>query len=481
MGLAAALFCAPGPQVVQAQSYGSSSGYTPSDVRTYGSSGSSSSSSSRTTTSNTTSNQILNRGQNTANNQGGQNNRQGAGGGNRQGQQGAGNANTTNRTAAVKKGGYEKVVGNSSKKAKGRSLGEFKLTADTKAAVVYMDPADSTVAEGKEFTTSFELNNPASRGFDEIRVVIEYDRDFVKPLGVRDLGIRPMLAQKSRVQVFPKDGRIVYEAELKGEYAPINTSLFQLRWQALRKTERADFHVVGKGPNASGLFKGERDILGDEEIAGDGFIDGSVQIVSPEFLEQALKNKARTRPGDAIEEVAFSPDHEATEGGVVLALALPRRDITVGDVFPVDIVLDNSADSLLDNVMIVLRYDQDVLEAVDSDRDNWITRGINILDGPYHKAFPFDYHIANQVYPARGELIYRVGVSDPEKLRGRSGTLATVFFRAKEPTGRTEIEFRLPEMDGDTGTRIASGMTSVLGPKDDPARGAVGISFKIKD
>ena len=151
----------------------------------------------------------------------------------------------------------------------------------------------------------------------------------------------------------------------------------------------------------------------------------------------------------------------------------------MGDAFRVEAILDNRADSLMDGVDIYIRYDPDILEVVDADRDNWITRGVNILDGPYHQQFPFDYHIENQAFPGKGEIVYRAGIGNAEKLRGRMGVLAAIVFRAKAPAASASVTFRLPESRTDRGTRITYLNQNVLGSPDRPASGLRQTALRI--
>lgn len=380
-------------------------------------------------------------------------------------------------------GGQGKIigVGKTSSKGGGRTqLGDFQLRVDNTIAVVYLDPLDSTVARDQEFVTGFHLNNPAGKQFDEVRLAIRYERDYVEPLSVRDAALKDYLGAPSRVSVHPREGVLIYSARLNAPFSTVSDSLFEIRWKALRLTPRAQFQFVITENKPSGLWLDAKDVLGDEEQPMDGLINGSVQIVTPEFFE-AMTRRARSGVAAAAQ---FDEEDQldtlpAGKGGVQLGLRGPRGPFRVGQTFQVDLVFDNSADSLVDGLDIYLRFDPEVLEVLDTDQDNWITRGVNILDGPYHQDFSFDYHIANQVYPSRGEIVYRVGIGDAQKLRHRVGTMATITFRAKAPIPQTAITFRLPDSPREVGTRVTYLNESVLGRRQSAASGLREFSLRV--
>ena len=74
---------------------------------------------------------------------------------------------------------------------------------DNTIAVIYVDPPDSTIGEGLEFTAAYHLNNPSGKKFDRIRLAIQYDRDYIAPLGVRDLALKAHLDTPSKAEVRP--------------------------------------------------------------------------------------------------------------------------------------------------------------------------------------------------------------------------------------------------------------------------------------
>ncbi len=388
---------------------------------------------------------------------------------------------TTRKTQPTKKVGQGKVIGGSkSKGRKSSGLSQFQMKADAGAAILYIDPPDQTVPIGKDFDTGFALSNPRAHAFNQIRVALRYDRDAVEPVSVADAGIRRFLAAPSNVEVRPRDGILIYTAQLAYPCGPVADTLFSIRWRTKRLTRSAEFRFVQVDEKPNGLWMNESDVLGAEDENGDGFIHGSAQIVTPDFYQLLLTNRSRVRPGEALEEEESELDQaRAGLGGVKLALAGPAKPVHVGQQFQVDIVFDNSADSFVDGVEVRLQFDPNLLEVIDSDLDNWITRDVNILDGPYHDDFPFDFHAENKALNARGEIVYRVGIGDAEKLRQRVGTMASILFRAKAPSSQATVRFLVPSTPREPGTRITYLGKSALGRPEKGQRGLRDLTLKV--
>ena len=365
------------------------------------------------------------------------------------------------------------------KRSSKSSLGQFKLRADPSISVFYIDPPDITVPQGEEFVTFFRLNNPQYRKFDRIYVALRYDRDVVKPLAVSDAALKGTLARPSQAKVQPRKGTLTYAAELSVPFSTINDVIFTIRWKALQLSSRAMFEFISTQEQNTGMWLGKEDILGTPEETGDGLINGSIHVISQDTYKLMLANRSHLASShQEIEEISFDEVPGGT-GGIRLQLVGPKKPIRVGASFDVDLVFDNRADSLIDGVSVYIDFDPEVLRPIDIDQDNWITRGMNILDGPYRNRFPFDFHTANQVYPNRGEIVYRVGIGDAERLRHRVGTMATLRFRAIAPAPSTSIRFKLPEGRAGSGTRLTYLGEPVLGNPEKGVSGVQNIALKV--
>jgi hypothetical protein len=114
--------------------------------------------------------------------------------------------------------------------------------------------------------------------------------------------------------------------------------------------------------------------------------------------------------------------------------------------FSVDVVLNNPSNEGLVGIGIWIKYDKNFLDVLDADAGNWITEGVNILDGPYHT--PFDLPGDPGLFPngndasIDGEIRWdaRRSFFDLTDIYP-SGTFATIVFQAKSLLGSTQLDF----------------------------------------
>jgi hypothetical protein len=137
---------------------------------------------------------------------------------------------------------------------------------------------------------------------------------------------------------------------------------------------------------------------------------------------------------------------EAAEGAVQLSLQPSTQDVGVGSQFTLNMNLANSSPEQLASLNVWLSFDPDYLEVVDSDAGNWITSGTNVLDGPYHTAFDWDFHDHNTANNTTGRIGYGEG-SFATDVTG-SGTFAQIKFLAKAPVLNTQIDYLLTGTGG---------------------------------
>ncbi len=202
-----------------------------------------------------------------------------------------------------------------------------------------------------------------------------------------------------------------------------------------------------------------------------------VQVVRGKEIDEVLKNDPQ-QPGTFLRMLDEDDREKVLEYPVLNFGAqiriLPARDggfadsdvalyetalrvvpdqtrVQVGQEFDVTLHLDNPDRVPFDAVALYLRYDTRALEIVDVDDNNWITEGVNISDGEYHEAFPFEYCKANEVDPERGEIVYRMeSFGEPVSA---AGPFARIRFVAKRPVESTYLlyGFNLPGQFPTTG------------------------------
>lgn len=348
-------------------------------------------------------------------------------------------------------------------------LERFQLKADLDAAVLYFQPMDVVAKVGEEFTTALRLSNPKNRGFTRMFLALEYNPEVLLPLEVNDLALQAHMQTPARAYVYESRGLLTYEAQFTHELALHGQNLLTVKWRALAPARYSAIRFSSFDARDTTLARGAEDILGEPGILGDGTIGATVRVVHP-----SPEDESEILTGTTIAEF-MGP---VTIGGVKLALRSRTKKVRVGEEFLVDIDFENAKHTMVDNIHVIVRFDPRVLEVVDYDEENWIARGINIYDGPYHEKFPFDRHIKNIASNARGEIEYHMGISESQLLAD-SGTLATIVFRAIRPAANTAISFFTPPRLHAPGTRITCMGTNVLGDLTDERDGVENLAVTV--
>lgn len=328
------------------------------------------------------------------------------------------------------------------------------------------DRGDLAIVEGTSFTTDVMLGNPARRQWDQLRIVLDYNPSFLDPVSVNDSELSNRLAGSPRATVDRRLGQIVYEARLAQPLDVFERPLLFVKWNAIKPVL---FTPIAFGRTRAGehfeLFRDGAPLLGDPDVPGDGSVPINVSII----------------PSDPAEALMMQEDPQlylgSTDrvGGVQLVIRNPETPPRVGETFQLPLVLDNRAYSRLDGLSLIIEYDPATIEILDDDWDNWITLGTNIHDGTYREDFPWDYHMANAVYSARGLIEYRVGTSTTDEFVGVHGVFADITARAKTPTAGTAVRFLFSRQAGQRTTQVVYLGQNVLGEtnvRNDGVRGA---------
>ncbi len=200
---------------------------------------------------------------------------------------------------------------------------------------------------------------------------------------------------------------------------------------------------------------GEHPALGSAALEVSGLVGGSYQI-SKGDSEDAESDDSLTDNTDP-NSYTWALGEPNKGKAISLNLHAPSAPLKVGDKFFVDVHLENPMGVRFDGLNIVIDFDTNALRVEDCDHGNWIEIGANILDGPYHKEFPFDVHYRNEAFNELGQIHYMVATS---KLGYRypTGKLASILFTAVAPTPKAEIKFHIAADPIDNGV-----MATVLG------------------
>ena len=127
------------------------------------------------------------------------------------------------------------------------------------------------------------------------------------------------------------------------------------------------------------------------------------------------------------------------QANVSLSLQPSSQNVTQGSQFTVDMNLSSPIPDQLSCLNVWLSFDPAYLQVIDTDAGNWIAEGTNVLDGPYHSAFNWDFHGQNTADNTAGTISYGEVSLDTTVLG--NGTFSQIHFLATAPVSNTQINY----------------------------------------
>jgi len=376
---------------------------------------------------------------------------------------------------------------------------------------LFVVPLDQMVDVGKEFPLHVWLDNPQSKPIEVVSFVLSYDPrrlEYVDAPGgsdgwanvydqsekirkalplVRNEGIDPFYLNR----VDTDNGMIFYRARCPvGENTTLQGFIATMKFRALTATDQTGLRFVfsdwpetlappvqsdqdwtwpkemtfvggkkGKGKSGSGEWV---NLLGSESSNRDGVVSGSLTLKG-DYTKTLQDEEEEIPKGEAFTKIVLNPRLNVVQAGKT---------------FDVQVKISNPKGVPWDRIRLDIQYDPTYLEVVDADGGNWITRGTNILDGPYHDRFPFEWMRNNMVRQQEGKILYECGVFT-SPLRAE-GTLATIHFQALRPVPETWVAFHMPaEVVSREGTVLTRKRLDVLANTEDPEDGVSGAVVSI--
>lgn len=365
---------------------------------------------------------------------------------------------------------------------------EFKIQADATRNLLYLEtseaaPSMHVVAEkGKRFVTRTVFRNARRSAYDAVEISLKYDPSLMKPLGLDDSGVDGLLASPGEARFDARRGIISYRAQFAEPRRDEIITLFKVDWKALAPTVHTSLQFQNSEKHRSVVLMGESNVLhsqSDDEAleysVTNGLLGADIAIVPDGKTLLEMEEDDSGMGGVAL---AREISDGSAEGGVMLALRNRQDPVMAGDEFLVDIVYSNPRRMEIDSMRIRLRFDPRVLQVVDYDEGNWITKGVNIFDGDYHEDLPFDFHIRNMVYNNTGELQYEMGFAERAKIPG-SGVVATIRFKALAPTESTSVQFDLDENGKTSRTAVSFLGFNLIGTPGERANALSNVALRI--
>lgn len=299
---------------------------------------------------------------------------------------------------------------------------------------------DRFVTEGTQFVSEVVLLNDAIADIEELRLALNFDKRFLKPVKIFDSRIRSLLEGEPLFAVDDRDGVLRYEAKFTKPITQPEMALLTIVWEAVRPTSHTAISFVFSPEELPGVAHTsvtsmERNILGVHFDPIDGVLSGGILI---EGKETAAGSAPRLQ-GKAEELRTMYLGSIGASSKAGLHLVAPEETIHRGDIFPVHVHLHNPLGTLVDTVDFMVSWDPERFELVDRDRLNSIRNGVNAWDGPYREDYPFDYLKANEGEVRRGLLRYSASLGDGRSLP--TGTFATFFLRARQASAGSPVRF----------------------------------------
>lgn len=364
---------------------------------------------------------------------------------------------------------------------------EFSMKANPNTNLLYLEglngdfPSMNIVAEqGTTFPVRAVLGNNRGSSFEELDLSLKFEPSLLRVEAVDDEALLPRLASEPQVTVDKRRGLIRYRAQFSETANDTLLELFRLEFTALQSAPHARIQFLNteKDPtlvaNSDGISILQlRDELGEViSSSRTGLLDASVTISPNNESRERLREGFGTMEAIAL---ANAISEGTARGGFRLALNSRVPSVRAGEEFLVDVSYANPEGAEVDSMKLRIIFDPRVLQVLDKDEGNWITKGINIWDGPYQEELPFDFHRRNIAYNGRGEIQYEAGFNSRVRIPA-AGTIATIRFRALQPIDSTAVAFSIDEDRPERETSISFLGFNLIGT---PGRRSVSVTDTV--
>jgi hypothetical protein len=297
---------------------------------------------------------------------------------------------------------------------------------------IFLSPATATVAPGERFSTQCLLLNQdlkqAPASVDRIELYIAYPAQAIRLEGIHQSRLKEYLDGQPECLVNEKAGTIIYRAKLKYAVSSAELEVVTLVWKAVATVNEGEIRL-SIGGKLSQALSGKR-VVSDSAAGEDGALLGTLIRVEGAVGAVPEGNRFLDLEADQLMLAGFKDQRKVRPPR--LWIHQPEgEELQPGRWLVVDLGVDNPSHAVFDELRLAATFDPTAVEVIDADRGNWISEGVNLLDGPFHTDWPWDQHYKNTVDQKRGIFYYRMGMND---LREQpSGTVARLFVRVKRP------------------------------------------------
>lgn len=302
--------------------------------------------------------------------------------------------------------------------------------AAQKHVSMYMTPAAQSVEVGKTFSTQWQLINMDGLPFTEIVLAMSYPPDVVKPVSVHQDALEPLIEGEPEFTVDEAAGRLIYRARLAKPFVSSELTPLTILWQALKPANQAAIDttvgdvattVLNAGAPQTRTMPGLPDaVIGAtvQVIPGASAVPGGYRVLTPDLH-------------DLAPILAGFPDQSKLRPPTLWINQPDSGTLAAGQWMVVDVGIDNPDRMVFDEIRLALKFDPNAVEVLDTDDNNSIHRGVNILDGPFRNNWHWTQQFDNTVSNMDGTIFYHVGVENMSEQP--SGPVARIFVRVKQP------------------------------------------------
>ncbi len=324
-------------------------------------------------------------------------------------------------------------------------------------ACLYFSPPDQYAKPGEVIGFDVIFSNQGKRNPQRFDFTVTYNPQWLIFASEDHETIAPLLQSEDsemRVDLDQERGRIRFRGVFNEPYSHSRALISTLEFQAVDFEGKTHLGFERPPKGMSAFLSDGDNILAYPEQHLFGLIDANVFITQNKGVSGEPDLDAETSKTLDLETATAqdmdTPSEELGEWSRLPADANPLEpawlflqgpedmQLEAGEEFWVDLALLNQSQVAIAALGVRLKFDPDVLEVLDSDKGNWITRGINAWDGAFHESYPFDFHVVNDANNHRGTVAYKMS-----RHYGAwpfpTGVFARLRFRARVETAATEI------------------------------------------
>jgi hypothetical protein len=342
-------------------------------------------------------------------------------------------------------------------------LPEVHISPEARSNAVYLTPPFQHVAPGDRFINRLVCYNARADRIDRIDLWVRYDTRLVEPVWVDVEPLKALSGNRLTVRGWREEGYVRIEATLSPPLIEAVKALAEIHWRAKEPSLGTRIELEAPPGERVALYGKGQNLLQATYLSSAPTFGENVRIAPRDQPDVGMRMVEETRRLD-LPSLPTAPAER-----VRLAIVAPDEFVDAGAEATADVVLLNPAAAPIDTLRFRIRYDPRAVQILDADENNYIAKGINIFDGDFHEAFPFEYHARNRVDPASGTIDYEVGATrGPIPYPG--GTVARIAYRLLRQADKAAFwfEWRDP-VTGEATTAVAGDGRSLIDLGDAPA------------